>query len=116
MIFFFDEKLKDEYCGNDYKEIVDQYPRKWLKQKLSNEFELINNLNEAMKKFQEEKEKSISKTTIADKSYRYIYFPFQNPFLAKQKPDDIKDIPNPFFDKKLSQSFVDELDTDNINN
>ena len=55
--FFFDEKLKDEYCGNDYKEIVDQYPRKWLKQKLSNEFELINNLNEAMKKFQEEKRK-----------------------------------------------------------
>ena len=114
--FFFDEKLKDEYCGNDYKEIVDQYPRKWLKQKLSNEFELINNLNEAMKKFQEEKEKSISKTTIADKSYRYIYFPFQNPFLAKQKPDDIKDIPNPFFDKNLSQSFFDELETDNQNN
>lgn len=28
--YFFNEKLKDEYCGNDYKEVVDQSLRKYI--------------------------------------------------------------------------------------
>ena len=56
--FFFDKKLEDEISGNDYKEIINKRPMRWLmKNNLENKkLEKINNINEALKKYEKEKE------------------------------------------------------------
>jgi len=58
---FFNKKLEDEIPGNDYKDIVNRLPRKWImnKEKMiknKNNLEKINNINDAMKKFEKEKQ------------------------------------------------------------
>ena len=65
---FFDEKLLDVIDGNDYKEVVNQNPRKWIL-KTTKEEETSKNIttvDEAMKEMEKEKEKSkvILKTEI----------------------------------------------------
>ena len=57
---FFNKKLEDIISGNDYKEVVNQAPRKWLLRGGNNK--LITgiappSLNEALKTFEEEKKK-----------------------------------------------------------
>ena len=58
---FFNKKLEDDIPGNDYKDIVNRLPRKWImnKEKMiknKNNLEKINNINDAMKKFEKEKQ------------------------------------------------------------
>ena len=60
---FFNNKLKDEIEGNDYKEVVDQVPRDWILKKSQNNknlrnFKKINNINDALKIYDEENKKS----------------------------------------------------------
>ena len=60
---FFNDKLKDEISGNDYKEIVNQTPRQWLiekdktKPQNKNKGQKIKSLDEALKTFEEENKK-----------------------------------------------------------
>ena len=56
--FFFDNKFKDEISGNDYKEIINKTTIKYLTKKENKNIEKINNINEAIKKYETEKEKS----------------------------------------------------------
>ena len=57
---FFNEKLKDEISGNDYKEVVDQHPRNWIlraagnRQKTGQKKQMT--LADALKGFNEEHE------------------------------------------------------------
>ena len=55
---FFNPKLKDEITGSDYKEIVNQAPRQWLLPKdKNNAARKFLSLNEAIKIYDEEKQK-----------------------------------------------------------
>ena len=60
---FFNDKLKDEISGNDYKEIVNQTARQWLiekdkiKPQNKNKGQKIKSLDEALKVFEEENKK-----------------------------------------------------------
>ena len=56
---FFNNKLKDEIPGNDYKEVVNQTVRNWIinKDKDKKNFKKINNLNDALRTFDEENQK-----------------------------------------------------------
>ena len=65
---FFKEKPKDEYCGYDYKEVVDQVPRKWIfniiqqtKDKNKNKEEKNMTLDVALKNYDEECKKTKDK-------------------------------------------------------
>ena len=59
---FFNNKLKDDISGNDYKEVVNQAPRQWIMKKdmenknLKN-LKKINNINDALRNFDEENKK-----------------------------------------------------------
>ena len=57
---FFDKKLQDEISGNDYKEIINKTSIKWImkKGKENRKIDKINNINEALKIYETEKEKS----------------------------------------------------------
>ena len=76
---FFNKKFKDELSGNDYKEVVDQKPRNWIKQTanfMKNEFEkegekkltLIDALNKYDKECEKRKEKNknLNKYSVND--------------------------------------------------
>ena len=59
---FFNKKLKDIISGNDYKEIVNQAPRKWIMNKIGSTFPQgmpgkMPSLNEALKIFEQERKK-----------------------------------------------------------
>ena len=58
---FFNKKLQDIIIGNDYKEIVNQDPRKWIMNKkgpkIPHGLPKIPNLNEALKLYEQEKKK-----------------------------------------------------------
>ena len=56
--FFFDKKFKDEISGNDYKEIIKKITIKYLMKKENKNIQIINNINENLKKYEKEKEKS----------------------------------------------------------
>ena len=58
--YFFNQKLKDEFCGNDYKEVVDQSVRKWILKDDKKEEEEEKNitLHDALNKYNEEYEKT----------------------------------------------------------
>ena len=63
--FFFNNFLKDEISGKDYKEVVDQHPRQWIMNSYvsndnSNEQRKSLSLDEALKRFDEEYEERIS--------------------------------------------------------
>ena len=107
---FFNNNLRDEFHGNDYKEIVDQYPRKWLDNGKVNKSLIINSIYDAINKYEEETEKTYQKTTIIlnNTINEYKYNPNQNPFFPKEKPK--KYIKNPFFSKVCSHSSFDETD------
>ena len=59
--YFFDKKLEDEISGSDYKEIINKTPMKWLvKDNIKDnnkKIEKINNIDEALKKFEVEKQR-----------------------------------------------------------
>ena len=107
---FFNNNLKDEYNGNDYKEVVDQYPRKWLDNGKINKYLIINSVNDAIDKYNEETEKTFSRTTVISNNQinDYKYNQNQNPFFPKEKPK--KFIKNPFFPKYCYYTSIDELD------
>ena len=58
---FFNKKLKDEISGNDYKEVVNQAPRHWLikkeNEKKNKIGQKLNNMNDALRTFEEENKK-----------------------------------------------------------
>ena len=55
---FFDDKLRDDIDGNDYKEVVNQNPREWImKTTNTNAPQAQLSLNDALKGFNEEVEK-----------------------------------------------------------
>ena len=56
---FFNNKLKDKISGNDYKEVVNQAPRNWIirkdkERKNLKNLQKINNINDALRTFDEE--------------------------------------------------------------
>ena len=112
--YFLDDKLKDEYFGNDYKEIVDQYPRKWLNnEKLDNNI-LINSLEDALEQFDSEKNLTLSNSDMyldvfKHSDYKYNYNP--NPFIVQPEANEY--IPNPFFVKKQPKNVKNNLKLDN---
>ena len=66
---FFNNKLKDEISGNDYKEVVNQAPRNWIirkdkERKNSKNLPKIKNINDALMTFDEENKKRGSKPNI----------------------------------------------------
>ena len=107
---FFDPEKKDEYSGNDYKEVVDQYPRKWLNDNKLNKYQLIKSVNDALDEYDSEVDKAIKKTTIilenSDKRNDYKYHPYQNPFVLKPKTN--KKVSNPFFSKSFPKEIINE--------
>ena len=67
--FFFNNYLKDEISGKDYKEVVDQHPRQWIMNSYlsnddNNEQRNSLTLDDALKRFDEEYEE---RTSIKDK-------------------------------------------------
>ena len=67
--YFFNENLKDEYSGKDYKEVIDQYPRKWiLKESLKrideNQTEENKNDKLTLDDYLDEYNKELNKSTI----------------------------------------------------
>ena len=62
---FFNEKLKDEISGNDYKEVVDQHPRNWILRAAGNRKKTGQKkqmtLADALKGFNEEHENRVRK-------------------------------------------------------
>ena len=58
---FFNNKLKDKISGNDYKEVINQTPRKWLiekdKKKPQKNIPKIKSINDALRTFDEENKK-----------------------------------------------------------
>ena len=107
---FFDPEKKDEYCGNDYKEVIDQYPRKWLNDTKLNKYKLIKTVNNALNEYDSELDKTTNKTTIIlenpNKVNDYKYHPYQNPFILK--PKEYKKVSNPFFSKTLPKEIINE--------
>ena len=103
--FFFDDNLKDKFYGNDYKEIVDQYPRKWLYNQKSDETLLINSVEEALEKYDSERDLSLSQSNIylnGLNNNTNFYDINPNPFLKNIILNE--NIPNPFFFKKHKQN------------
>ena len=103
--YFFDDNLKDKFYGNDYKEIVDQYPRKWLYNQKSDETLLINSVEEALEKYASERDLSLSQSNIYLndlKNNTNFYDINPNPFLKNIILNE--NIPNPFFFKKHKQN------------
>ena len=106
--YFFDDKLKDKFYGNDYKEIVDQYPRKWLYDEKVDENLLIKSVEDALDKYDLESDMSMSQSNIYlnnlnDLNQNTSYFdinpnPFLNQIITNEK------IQNPFFIKKQQQN------------
>ena len=103
--YFFDDKLKDKFYGNDYKEIVDQYPRKWLYDEKVDENLLIKSVEDALDKYDLESDMSLSQSNIYlnDLNQNTSYFdinpnPFLNQIITNEK------IQNPFFIKKQQQN------------
>ena len=95
---FFNTDLKDELCGYDYKEVIDQYPRKWLDKNKKIKNILIKTVENAIEKYNEEKMKTITRSTIImnkNQIYDFKYNCYQNPLLLKKQ--ELKIIPNPFF-------------------
>ena len=67
--YFFKKKLEDEYCGNDYKEVVDQSVRNWI---LKDEKKEEDEEREEDKKKEEEEQKEEGKTiTLNDALNKY---------------------------------------------
>ena len=69
--YFFDKNNKDEICGNDYKEVVNQTPRFWIinnNLKTSNNQQIKNLLtvNDALQEYDEENLKRNSKYQYAN--------------------------------------------------
>ena len=67
--YFFNKNLKDEYSGKDYKEVIDQYPRKWiLKESLErideNQTEENKNDKLTVDDYLDEYNKELKKSTI----------------------------------------------------
>ena len=63
--FFFNNYLKDEISGKDYKEVVDQHPRQWIMKSYfsnddKNEQRKYLTLDDALKRFDEEYEERTS--------------------------------------------------------
>ena len=54
---FFKESLKDEFCGNDYKEVVDQRQRNWIS----------NTTQSIIEKFKKKESKNFNKDYALDK-------------------------------------------------
>ena len=106
--YFFDDKLKDKFYGKDYKEIVDQYPRKWLYDEKVDENLLIKSVEDALDKYDLESDMSLSQSNIYlnnlnDLNQNTSYFdinpnPFLNQIITNEK------IQNPFFIKKQQQN------------
>ena len=105
---FFNNKLKDKFFGNDYKEVVDQHPRKWILESSNRNLGIIEeekenlNLEDTLKLYEKEKEKTFQRSTVLKQKIKKHkgYDPSQNPY----KPDTNKKteqthsfIPNPFF-------------------
>ena len=112
---FFNENWEDDYCGNDYKEVINQYPRKWLEDKFINKSELINSIDDVMDFYNNEKTKSIIKSTIimnqkANEEYKYNSF--DNPFLLVNNFNISKKIPNPFFFIEPNKNIFEPLNID----
>ena len=106
--YFFDDKLKDKFYGNDYKEIVDQYPRKWLYDEKVDENLLIKSVEDALDKYDLESDMSLSQSNnylnnLNDLNQNTSYYninpnPFLNQIITNEK------IQNPFFIKKQQQN------------
>ena len=56
---FFDKKLEDKFCGNDYKEIIDIYPKNWISKSTvgCDVSKRTLNLKESLNLYEKEKEK-----------------------------------------------------------
>ena len=97
---FFNKELKDEYCGNDYKEVVDQYPRNWMlkesvpnisdnriDEKKSNKLDLDGALN----LYNKESEKTKKRLDDLNKSVKDCNYKnyFKNIFSSFEKINDV---------------------------
>ena len=118
---------KDKYCGNDYKEVVDQHPRDWIISKTKDKDVQAESMTlvDALKLYDEECEKTKKKTTIISKKKKNkrnlndnIYHDFNYFDLLG---DDFHDyisslnlpfIPNPFYfetqENEIENPFVNE--------
>ena len=87
--YFFDKNLEDEICGNDIKEIINKTPLKWLinKEILGNNkrIEKINNINEALNKYELEKEKQKNNILINNNSDNIKNLKGRKNILGKKK-------------------------------
>ena len=118
--YFFNNKLKDKYFGNDYKEVVDKTPRKWILESSKSNMNIKKeekknlNLEETLKLYEQEKNKTSQKLNDLKKnkirkhkgyepsqnpytpySYRIIekkHVFIQNPFFVSYKSTDLENI------------------------
>ena len=89
---FFNTNIKDKYFGNDYKEVVDQSPRKWILNSIKevNENEeasslsIEDNLKDTLILYEKEKKKTLIKSTLKKSKIKINnvegFDPSQNPF------------------------------------
>ena len=116
---FFNKKLEDDIPGNDYKDIVNRLPRKWImnKEKMiknKNNLEKINNINDAMKKFEKEKQIRGNNSFINNNENKNLKNN-KNPLGKKtNKNNDIKR--NKFRKKMKYRKFKYQDDKDNYYN
>ena len=110
--------LNDKFNGNDYKEVVNIYSRKWPNDEIFDENSdknlLINSVEDAIEKYDLEDSQSLSRTHInLDEdngnvyNYNHYFLLNPNPFLKYTCTNEF--IPNPFFHKKQQNDI-------NINN
>ena len=67
--FFYEKDLEDKYCGSDYKEIIEQTPRKWISKTIIGRINRIHlNLNESLKLYEKAKLKIKTQINSSNKN------------------------------------------------
>ena len=103
---FRSQKVDEKIPGYDYKEVINQTNRNWIKNKYiknknKKNMTKIKTLNDAKTLYLSIKERSVSKSTYIfqeqDEKEVYLYNPLQNPLLNNNILRESKKVKNPFF-------------------
>ena len=101
---FFNNKLRDKFFGNDYKEVVDQHPRKWILESSNRNMGIIEeekddlDLEDTLKLYKEEKKKTFQRSTVLKNNIvkNKGYDNSQNPYTPYVQKNE-KFVRNPLF-------------------
>ena len=80
-----EKDLDEKYCGNDYKEIIEQTPRKWISKTTIGKDKIYLNLKESIQLYEKEKNKIKTKTEIGLRKNSFSYIANKLIFHKKKK-------------------------------